>query len=314
MNLGVSLTIIGIVISIGIFLLQKKRKYPGHVECVVLDVRKVVNRTNRIPGDLSLQSQGITIEQNLLAVEFAIYNQREFDIVLKEGERILIELPSDYAWVSLAVKENKDSIVPCIEKRDNRSSCALSFSMLKKSDYIILEGLIETPSLIGKKTFSNILKVDYRLQEVGNCKPVVLPKFDKGLVASLSFYLVVFSILMAISFITPLRRHPLHSVRYMNLSDSTYHTIMVDNQNQYRDVKSGYFRSNSNSPVISRDQFEVGFVPTTSYELEREESALLWTISVFVFLTFVGLLALIINGLRQNKILKLLNYNKEKSR
>lgn len=129
---GILLAIISILVAVGIYFLQKKRRYPGRLECVILDVRKVVNRMQFIPGDLSLESQGISIDNNLVAVEFAVLNQREFDIVLHDNEFITFRLPEGYSWVSLNVCKCIEAASPQLLKSEERREYRLSISMLKK--------------------------------------------------------------------------------------------------------------------------------------------------------------------------------------
>ena len=273
------------------------------MECVILDVRRVVNRMQFIPGDLSLESQGISIENNLMAVEFAVLNQREFDIVLQDNEFITFRLPEGYSWVTLNVCKCIEAASPQLLKSEERREYRLNISMLKKGDYIVLEGLVDTKDLLNYWDFKRLLHIDYRLAEVGDCNVFVLPEFDKKLARRFWCFLIFFSAALFAFLLLPQFRHPFRDIMYFDLQDSTYKAIMVDYHNQYR-VVDNTLHFFSKSRVISQEVLEDRFIPTPIYCEDKTARIMVCVLLVFVLLFLFALVKIMSDYFVRNRVLR----------
>ena len=164
MNSSMLWGIIGVLATILVaylfYKLAKIQKYPSQLSYCVLNHSRIASSF----PDLSLTYKGQSVTKDLYNVEILVFNTRSSDVCAMIPESLItLVLPNDSKWIDVRIKGHSQSVSGSIGiNPQNNSKAGLSFSLLRKNEFIIIDTLIESNrSLINQSNYD--LKIEHRI-------------------------------------------------------------------------------------------------------------------------------------------------------
>lgn len=258
---GLLATLIFGWLSIGLY---NRKKYPGRISFVKLAVLNLLNDIANNFKDIKLLHNNNPIRKNLVYIKGAFLNNGDIDIKTLSGEcNITLTLPDDYKWVDFAITSHSEDL-SCVISQEAQNKEKISFDVFKKDEFIIFEGLVDTPQKIESKFFEDIIKFNHRIENTAKISVETILS-EKSLKSKsfmrriLGFYLII-GLLLGLLALVNRQDAPL---RYYNSEtpDVEYSAqISKDNKIVLNDVSHDNFFSPvleifRSGKVISKEEF-----------------------------------------------------------
>lgn len=286
--LGIAATIIGAVISV---ILVKRKKYPCQLSYTVLNKSKVLER---LPGSFShssLKYDDYSVSQELHYIEVMVFNTRSADVGnAKSQTSVTISLQESAKWVDVKVKKETPLVGSTVSVSSERE-VQIMFDLLKKNEFIVLEGLVESSSLFSVPD-NDLLSFTHHVPNLD--KFLYIPsKDDAGFKSGIEFLKIMVIIFLAILSLLLLKDVlPLSSseIQYRDAKDGKLCSLAVtkDERIIVYPAHSLGFRF-SMGEIIPVSEFEDRFSPVPEYNT-LSEYYLKLVLLLAVFLLILGAL------------------------
>lgn len=169
---GVYGIIATIVVAVFIYLLQKKKHYPGEMRFSILELWKVMWTTKTNYKDLSLNYHGYSIKEDLSYVKIVLYNDKSFDYSNYDKDNpVQIILPNNCKWIDAKIVNCSEQIqTEVYVNEDNKQELDLVFKLLKENEFIEIDGLIESSNGVRLNDFQDVIEIEHRISNVDKVK------------------------------------------------------------------------------------------------------------------------------------------------
>lgn len=311
--IGIIATLVFGILSIDLF---KRKKYPGKITYVNIYFINLLNSIANNFKDLQLFLKNQAINTNIIYIKGAFINNGDIDITSnnKEDNVIKIDLPKNCHWLDFKLTSCSDGMdsYATIEKT-NLSN--VHFDIMKKNEYIIFEGLVETEKDTKISLIKTQIKTTHRLNNTAPIEKMTLPnevkiKSTKFLRNSCIFMFIFSSIFYATYFYIN-TKHPIY---YQKIDDSEniyYAKLNKDNLIILKKANNISFKDffGANNLFVNKDIFY------SDYEISPYNSKQKFMITdvVLISATFIAIFLYIllfnIELKSANKIVKTLNLN-----
>lgn len=265
--LGVIIGILGLVLSLLLFWIQKIRKYPSQLSYSILDCSRIVGKKDSEFQDVSLHYKDYDIKEDLYYVKILIFNKRSSDVKANEKSfPIALTLKHNSRWLDIRVRNESSNVGSAvIIDPDTKQIASLSFPLLKKGEHIVVEGLVESNvSLVDKE--ESILSINHRIAELDTFDfvPVVTEnryKRCKRVVSIFGSIMLVTVLYLLVGLFLP-EKSPVLFRNASDPGDLTEYSVAVDKKDRivvdkYRIVSFGI----NTGTVVAKDEFESRFYP-----------------------------------------------------
>lgn len=142
--------IIGVLATILVaylfYKLARIQRYPSRLSYCVLNHSRIASSF----PDLSLTYKGQSVTKDLYNIEILVFNTRSSDVCAVAPESLIsLVLPNDSKWIDVRIKGHSHNVRGSIDiNPQNNSKAGLSFSLLRKNEFIIIDTLFESNSSI----------------------------------------------------------------------------------------------------------------------------------------------------------------------
>ena len=288
--LGVIIGVLGLALSLLLFWIQKIRKYPSQLSYSLLACSRIVGKSDSEFQDVSLHYKEYDVKNDLFYVKSLIFNRRSSDVCASEKDSpISLKLSGDSKWLDIRI--NKESLnvgSTVVINREMKQTASLSFPLLKKGEYIVIEGLIESSSSLVDNE-EPIISIDHRIAELDKFDyiPMVTDRRYKRSMKTLKTYGIAVGVLLValvFDFVFPEKS----AIRYRRIGDENnpveyYAGVDKNNQiilNENRSF-SLYIKSGK---IFSKEEFESHYRPHYCFHHSFRYYYSLVMIVLFVFL------------------------------
>lgn len=171
---GVVIGLASIAVAILIYFLQKIIRYPGKLKFALVETWKVMSTSPNGYDDLSLKYNDYEIKEELNYVKFIVYNNRSYDYSSGDAESpVRVILPEGCRWIDAKIVGHSEEVrAELVNKNGNELD--LSFKLLRKKEFIEVDGLMESKSQFGLDDMVEAIKVCHRIPNVDNVKNTML--------------------------------------------------------------------------------------------------------------------------------------------
>jgi len=140
--LGLAATVVFGFLSIDLF---KKRKNPGKLTLVKQSSIGLFDNIAKNFEEISILYKGEAIKANVIYIKASIINDGYIDIDVNKVEKTLhLKLSSGLKWIKSKVTQVSPDLICSNEIKDNDSSLAFNFGLVRKKEFFQFEALIET--------------------------------------------------------------------------------------------------------------------------------------------------------------------------
>lgn len=138
--------VVTVIVSFLIYRLQKVRKYPSQLSYTILNKSKVLQHAHGSFNDISLRYNDYSVSLELHYLEVMVFNPRSSDVGNANSKStVSLTLPSLSKWVDVKIKSESPSVGSSISiSSDSDLNADLKFKLLKKNEFIVIEGLVES--------------------------------------------------------------------------------------------------------------------------------------------------------------------------
>lgn len=290
--------IISILVSLFFYLLQKRSRYPGELRLAVTDFKRIVSKGREKLDKLSLKYEGYEVNKNLVYFEIIITNRRSYDIRNDDSASPLtLSLPKGSKWIDVQVKSCNMGVSPGISFKDN-DSFNINWNLLRKGEFILLAGLIETSSIFSDEKLLDVVSVSHRIPNLSPIKKVSVGDNDyyKKMTRACWVYFAVMSLLLLASiFITP----KLSNIRYVDMDTKEVVSLYVDKSDSLV-LYHGFFKQER----VPSLEMGTRFVPV--YKHSNNPSYVIWMALIVMFFNATILVEVYIKRYKTFNILRLL--------
>lgn len=273
--------VITVIVSLFFYILQKRAHYPGELKLAVADFKRIVSKDHSNLDKLSLKYEDYEVNQNLVYFELIITNDRSFDIRSDDTTSpISLSLPSESKWIDVQVKSCSKNVFPKVSLEGDKC-CNISWPLLRKGEFVVLAGLIETSSIYSDEKLLGSVDISHRIPNMSSVKKVSIGDigFYKKIISTSWFYLAVMSILLLVSLIVPIR---LSNIKYLDTVSNTQVSLFVD-KNDSLVLYHSLFKLER---IPSKD-LNTRFIPVYSHD--RNKAYVYWIALAFMSI-FVAIL------------------------
>lgn len=306
--LGVIIGVLGLALSLLLFLIQRIKNYPGQLCYSILDCSKIVEKKESSFKDVSLQYKDYNVEDSLFYVKILVFNQRTFDVKAETSESsISLLLSNESKWLDVGIKHESEGVGSsvCVDEKIKHKAY-LSFPLLRKEESILIEGLIES-SLSISDNEESILRVNHRISGLDAFKyiPVVTERMYKRCKRMIKIMGSIMGITLLIMVFTLFRpyRSPILYNNICDPKDSTEYRVELDKKeriivDEYQLIS---LRINSGR-TIPKEEFELNYRPAYHF---HESYVLYYNIgsTLMLFFLLVYLLYYTIREIGRYKLL-----------
>ena len=258
---GVILGVASIIIAILIYYLQKIIRYPGQLKFALVETWKVMSASPGGYKDLSLRYNDYEIEEDLNYVKFILYNTKSYDFSSGNDDNpIRLTLPAGCKWIDAKIVGCSEEVQADIVNK-NGIELDLTFKLLRKNEFIELDGLLESNSNIGVRNMSKNISVRHRIPNVAAVKTATL--LDPNEYKQARSRLITFGIMLALIFSVlfyALVLHPTSPLRYKELKSGEIRALYLDKEGKIVYHK-GMFIWNGYSDPIKQEEFVKQYEP-----------------------------------------------------
>lgn len=289
--------ILGLVLSLLLFWIQKIRKYPSRLNYSVLACSKIVGKNNlEFDDDVSLSYKDYEVKDDLYYTKILVFNKRSSDVVaIEKDSQIVIRLPNNSKWLDIRVNDESLGVGSKVTiNQETMQATFLSFQLLKKHEHILIEGLIES-KLSLEDMDNSIFSFNHRIAELDTFEnvPIVTENRFRRCIRNLKVYGVTLGIMLLL-LVGMLLIPDKSSVLYRSINNtngSTEYSIGVDKRNRIVVEEYKPFSLGLNSgAVISNKEFESDYSPVFRYHGEfRFYYNIVMSLFILGFYCFISL-------------------------
>ena len=261
--------IIGILVAVVIFLLQRKRHYAGQLRFSLLEANKVMRAQKKNFQDLSLRYHEFEIEEDLTYVKFVLYNDKSFDYSNEDkSDPVQIILPENHKWIDAKIVDCSKNTNPEVLLNNNHNQeLDLVFKLLKNNEYIEIDGLIESKEGENARIIQDDIEIKHRISNVAPSKTssFLNEKSYKHSFVELVFTGSFFALLlfMILFFVFG---HPTAQLQFEDVRTGDLKVLYVNNEGNIVYHKGPFIWSGYSVPV-NPDAFSDTFKPSyTQYK------------------------------------------------
>lgn len=309
-SLSIIIGIASIAIAILIYFLQKKIKYPGRLNIALMEMFKVMNSSPDGYRGLSLKYNDYEIEEELSYIKFIVYNDRSFDYSSGGNDNpVRVTLPEDCKWVDAKVVGHSEEVQgEIIDKKEKELD--LKFELLRKNEYIEIDGLIESKSKYIMQDFADKIMLHHRIANVSSSKSINhLNEQGYKMTRERMIFLSVLLFAMLGVLLYALVIHPTNPLRFKDLNNGEVYLFYVDKKGDiiFRDGLFIWSYSESISKEEFADQFEPYCEPASFKETDYYY-CFMFLIPIFVLtMLLFRSIGVFYRSKKINKIIKLRN-------
>lgn len=258
---GIVLGVASIAIAILIYFLQKQIRYPGQLKFAIIETWKVRSTSPNGYGELSLKYNDYVIKEELNYVKFILYNKKSFDYSSGDDDNpVRIVLPEGCNWIDAKIVESSEEIqAEIINKKGNELD--LRFNLLRKNEYIEMDGIMESKSKISLRNLAHVIEVHHRIPNVSSVKnTTILDAYDYK---HMKKRLVLIGIMMAFVVFTmvyALVINPTTPLKYKEIESGKTVSVYLDKRGNIVH-HNGVLIWNRHSDPISKEDFENKYEP-----------------------------------------------------
>lgn len=303
---GVVLGAASIAIAILIYFLQKQIRYPGQLKFAIIETWKVRSTSPNGYGELSLKYNDYVIKEELNYVKFILYNKKSFDYSSGDDDNpVRIVLPKGCNWIDAKIVESSEEIqAEIINKKGNELD--LRFNLLRKNEYIEMDGIMESKSKISLRNLAHVIEVHHRIPNVSSVKnTTILDAYDYK---HMKKCLVLFGIMMAFVVFTmvyALVINPTIPLKYKEIESGKTVSVYLDKRGNIVH-HNGVLIWNRHSDPISKEDFENKYEPCFELSSINKNDYFAIGTDLFILLLFASLvIGYSIVLLKNNEIKKL---------
>lgn len=310
MNSNAMWGIIGVLVAIVIYLLQRKKHYAGRICFSILDVYKTMRAQKDNYSDLSLRYHEFEIEEDVTYVKFVVYNDKSYDYSNENREDpVRIILPENHNWIDARVVGYSNNVQTEVFIDDNtKRELNLIFKLLKGNEFIEIDGLIGSKSGENTEKLQNSIKIKHRIPNVASTKKtdyLDLVEYKRalrelfligGLFAMLLFIIVYFVF-----------GHPASQLQHKDLRTGETEVLYLNHEGQVVYHKGNFIWNGYSSPVDPKDFTKV-FEP--SFDRKGKAFSDFFYLSwFFIIMLILGFLIYVdgISLLRTKKLRRIMN-------
>lgn len=293
--------VITVLVSLFFYLLQKRSRYPGELRVAVTDFKRIVSKGQNKLDKLSLKYDDFEVSQNLVYYEMIITNSRTYDIKSDESSSPLsFSLPKGSKWIDVQVKYCSEGVTPVV-LQNNENCIDVCWSLLRKKEYILLAGLIETSTIFSDDKLLADVSITHRIPNISPIKKITVVDKDnyRRLLYYCAFFISFASVLFFVQLFVPNR---LSNIKYLDTETDKVISIYVDRNDNL---------------VLYHNMFKLERVPYSDvgrryiqvYKHSQNSSYTCW-ITLFFILIFAAIFVNIkIRFSRTNSIVSLIKTN-----
>lgn len=306
-SFSIIIGIASIAIAILIFFLQKKIKYPGKLNIALMEMFKVMNSSPDGYRGLSLKYNDYEIEEELNYIKFIVYNDRSFDYSSGGNDNpVRVTLPEGCKWVDAKVVGHSDEVQgEIIDKKEQELD--LKFELLRKNEFIEIDGLIETKSKYNMQDLADKILIQHRIANVSSSKIItLLNELGYRMAKERIIFLSVMICAVLGVLLYALVIHPTNPLRFKEQNSGEVYSFYVDKKGDivFRD---GIFIW-SYSESISKEEFVNQFEPYCEPATFQTTDYYYFFIILFPIIIFlIMLIGSISTLLRSKNIIKIIN-------
>lgn len=255
-----------IIVSFLIYRLQKVRKYPSQLSYTILSKSKVLQHAHGSFNDISLRYNDYSVSMELHYLEVMVFNPRSSDVGNSEMDStVSITLPGLSKWVDVKIKYESPSVGSSIsQSSDSERQADMKFKLLKKNEYIVFEGLVESVFFFNLPD-DKVLTFSHRIPnlDVFRCVSHVSEKQYKNCKSIIRW--AAFSVLAFLSLAVLRSLSSNYSrVLYRGSEDNKVYSASINKNEQILlDNQSSF---SFKSKVIPFDEFSSRFSPVRLYK------------------------------------------------
>lgn len=277
--------VVTVIVSFLVYRLQKVRKYPSQLSYTILSKSKVLQHTHGSFNDISLRYNDYSVSLELHYLEVMVFNPRSSDVGNANSKStVSLTLPSLSKWVDVKIKSESPSVGSSISiSSDSDLTADLNFKLLKKNEFIVIEGLVESVFFFHLPE-EKLLTFNHRIPNLDIFRNVshVSDKLYKTSVNSLRwavFVVLAFLSLSVLRFVSP----DSSRILYSDSVDKKVYSVSINKKEQIVLNEVGSF--SLKSEVIPFDEFTNRFSPVCSYKkppMSLVQSVLFLIVSLLV--------------------------------
>ena len=264
--LSIALTVLGILLSVLLYQLQKKKKYPSKLNYSILECSRFLSTITEGFNDLSLKLNDALITNNIYYTRLVVFNTRMSD-VCADGNigGIRFKLDNQSKWVSAQIKSESDNVDAGIQIcNDASDTMILNFSLLKKDEFVIIEALMEAKNSLLSSDGEG-LSLSHRIPELDKLTYLSSVSRREYELRRKSFrlkmgYVILCVLLLIVSLLIPDRG----MVQYKNNLDGKRYSVSVDKDENVIVTKMWSWPF-SKGESMTAAEFESQFAPDYSY-------------------------------------------------
>ncbi len=254
---GIVIGIASIVIAILIYFLQRRIRYPGKLKYALVETWKVMSESPNGYGDLSLKYNDYEIKEELNYVKFIVYNNRSYDYSSGDSDNpVRVTLPDGCKWIDAKVVGHSEEIQAEIVNKGGKE-LDLTFKLLRKNEFIEVDGLMESKSQIGLEDLAKVIEVRHRIPNVATVKNTALLDANEYKLAMgrLITFGIALSFFVFILFYT-LLGHPMSPLQYKELQSGEIRSLYVNKEGGVVYHKGMFVWNGYSAPIDSKEFFE----------------------------------------------------------
>lgn len=287
---GIGGIIVTVVISFLIYSLQRIKRYPGQLSFSVRDLMKVMGDVPRNYEELSLKLGDYEIKDNLLFVELLLFNDQTFDCSCNNIETpLLLELPSGMKWVDVNVRTQSEGVnAVCKNSQSDSQIASLTFELLRKNEYIVIEGLLESAKSTSKTDLLEKITLSHRIPNVAPIKKkaILSPSEMTNIKKRVRVPIAAWALVILIIPLRLLFGGQYSLLQFVDNRTGEVQTVCLNKNNELVLARDSFFRPwRPNS--ISQDVFTQHFSPVFERNRIPKEEVMMCIMLAFFSLLFL---------------------------
>jgi len=279
--------ILSVVLSIYLY---RRKKYPGKIMYVRHNTTDVVNSVADNFSEIKILYKNRPIDKKIVYEKGTFLNNGEIDL---SNESIKVKLPNNYKWIEYRITNNSEGIICNTEKIDD-STIAIRFDLLKKEEFIQIEGLCGKIEENNESKWTE-LYFKHRIANTSKIEKSTLQVSEHPLIFTLLMIMMLFY--LGLCFGMPL----IDNTHYVYYKETFSQTDILYSAKFYNDLV--VLRSSNSDKKISVtvEEFNKNY-KAVNYELTYWESVYREKemIALF-FICFLGILFLFLKGMYKYK-------------
>lgn len=284
--LGIAGIVVTIVVAFSIYYLQRIKRYPGLMSFTIKDLFKVIGNIPDNYKSYSLQFHNLEIKDTLLYVNMVIINEQSFDCCCSDKSNpVSIDLPEGMEWVDIRIESQSAGVnAECELSEGEKKTANLSFTMLRKREFIIIEGLMISQQPLCKERLMDEMRISHRIANVAPIKKFTIVSSNGKRVLKRRIILpaVYFGLMVLLFSMRLFLGESASPLRYVDKETGDIRSIYVNANNELVYQKS-HFIWNRYSEPIKQEEFSRRFMPNIQRDyIDRYRVVLLVLIGLVI--------------------------------